>query len=45
MCFAQDSTIKRKFSGKISGGFGISSRDIGTGIQGEFWLFVAQKKQ
>ena len=41
MCFAQDSIINRKFSGKISGGFGGSTRDIGTGIQLNFgysWL-------
>ena len=46
MCFAQDSSINRKFSGKISGGVGISSRDIGTGIQGNFgysWLKKSNK--
>ena len=33
MSFAQDSTINRKFSGKISGGFGGATRDIGSGVQ------------
>ena len=45
MCFAQDSTINRKFSGKISGGFGGATRDIGSGVQlniGYSWL---KKKQ
>ena len=41
MSFAQDSTINRKFSGKISGGFGGATRDIGSGVQlniGYSWL-------
>ena len=41
MCSAQDSTINRKFSGKISGGFGGATRDIGSGVQlniGYSWL-------
>ena len=41
MSFAQDSTINRKFSGKISGGFGGAIRDIGSRVQlniGYYWL-------